>query len=79
MPQGTIKKLTDRDFGFIKGEHGDVFFHNSAVTDTTFEQLHEGQAVEYEEEQGPKARPKNCSQTASDRPSKMITIKTARC
>jgi cold shock protein len=54
MPQGTIKKLTDKGFGFIDGERGDLFFHMSALEGTTFEQLHEGQVVEYEEGRGPK-------------------------
>lgn len=55
MPQGTIKKLvSDRGFGFISGENGEIFFHHSSVQETTFEALHEGQAVEYEEEPGPK-------------------------
>ncbi len=55
MPQGTIKRLTDRGFGFIGGGGGDdVFFHHSVVAGTTFEALHEGQSVEYEDEPGPK-------------------------
>lgn len=54
MPQGAIKKLTDKGFGFIDGERGDIFFHCSAVEGTTFEALTEGQQVEYEEGQGPK-------------------------
>ena len=55
MPQGTIKKLvSDRGFGFISGENGEIFFHHSSVQETTFEALHEGQSVEYEEEPGPK-------------------------
>jgi CspA family cold shock protein len=54
MPQGTIKKLTDRGFGFIKGERGEIFFHQSALEGTTFEALREGQQVEYEEGRGPK-------------------------
>ena len=55
MPQGTIKKLvTDRGFGFIEGQGGDVFFHHSVVEGTSFEALHEGQAVEYEDERGSK-------------------------
>ena len=55
MPQGTIKKLiTDKGFGFIEGERGDVFFHFSALVDTTIEDLAEGQQVEYEEGRGPK-------------------------
>ena len=55
MPQGKIKKLvSDKGFGFIQGEGGDVFFHHSALVDATIESLQEGQAVEYEEGNGPK-------------------------
>ena len=55
MPQGTIKKLVDRSFGFIQGEQGgEVFFHRSAVKGTQFESLHEGQVVSYTEGRGPK-------------------------
>ena len=54
MPQGTIKKLTNKGFGFIEGERGDIFFHSSSVQGTTFEALSEGQQVEYEEGRGPK-------------------------
>jgi CspA family cold shock protein len=54
MPQGTIKKLTDKGFGFIEGERGDIFFHHSSLEGVTFESLREGQQVEYEEGRGPK-------------------------
>lgn len=54
MPQGTIKKLTDKGFGFIQGERGDIFFHLSALQETDYDNLHEGQRVEYEEGNGPK-------------------------
>ncbi len=55
MSQGTIKKLvSDRGFGFIEGERGELFFHHSAVEGTSFEDLHEGQKVEYTEGRGPK-------------------------
>jgi CspA family cold shock protein len=55
MPQGTIKKIvSEKGFGFIGGEHGDLFFHHSAVTEGQFESLHVGQPVEYEEGRGPK-------------------------
>ena len=53
VAQGTIKKLTDKGFGFIEGERGDVFFHHSAV-EGDFDGLREGQKVEYEEGRGPK-------------------------
>ncbi len=54
MPQGQIKKLTDKGFGFIAGESGEIFFHQSSLQDVRFEELREGQTVEYEEGQGPK-------------------------
>jgi len=55
MAQGTIKKLiSDKGFGFIKGDDGDLFFHRTAVEEGSFEDLREGQTVEYEETEGPK-------------------------
>ena len=54
MPQGTIKKLTDKGFGFIEGERGDIFFHHSSVEGTAYESLREGQVGDYNEGQGPK-------------------------
>ena len=55
MAEGTIKKLvSDKGFGFIEGERGELFFHHSAVKGTPFEQLHEGQRVSYSEGRGPK-------------------------
>lgn len=57
MQRGTIKKLVaDKGFGFITGDgaNKDLFFHVSVVQDATFESLYEGQAVEFESEDGPK-------------------------
>lgn len=55
MPEGKIKKLvTDKGFGFIEGDRGDMFFHHSTVEGVTFEDLREGQTVEYEVGKGPK-------------------------
>jgi CspA family cold shock protein len=55
MPQCTIKKLTDKGFGFIDiGGGRDLFFHASALGDLGFEDLHEGQLVEFTEGEGPK-------------------------
>ena len=55
MAQGTIKKLvSDKGFGFISGEKGDLFFHHTALVDAAFESLQEGQNVEYTEGEGPK-------------------------
>jgi len=49
MPSGTIKKLVhDKGFGFIQpSDGGDVFFHHSTVADQQFDNLSEGQRVEY--------------------------------
>ena len=54
MPQGTIKKLTDKGFGFIQGESNDIFFHHSVVEGTTYEELREGQKVEFSIGDSPK-------------------------
>lgn len=55
MAQGTIKKLvTDKGFGFIAGDGKEMFFHQSSVDSVSFDELREGQAVEYTEGQGPK-------------------------
>src|SRR5688572_6157496 len=55
MSQGTIKRLTDKGFGFIANESGtDLFFHMSAVEGVRFEDLREGQKVSYNEGRGPK-------------------------
>ena len=55
MPEGTVRKLiSEKGFGFIEGERGDLFFHKSAVEGTPFEALREGQEVEYTEGRGPK-------------------------
>jgi CspA family cold shock protein len=54
VSQGTIKKLTEKGFGFIEGERGELFFHHSSVEGGSFESLREGQAVEFNEGQGPK-------------------------
>ena len=48
MPQGKIKKIvSDRGFGFLEGEQGDLFFHHSEVQGVSFEELQEGQTVDY--------------------------------
>ena len=37
MPQGKIKKVvSEKGFGFIEGDRGDLFFHHSEVKDVTF-------------------------------------------
>ncbi len=54
MASGKIKKLVqDKGFGFIQTDNGeDVFFHHSSVADKGFDDLTEGQKVEYTIEQG---------------------------
>ncbi len=55
MPEGTIKRLTDRGFGFIDTGGGkDIFFHSSNLEGVGYEELQEGQRVSYTEGQGPK-------------------------
>ncbi|WP_299462213.1 cold-shock protein [uncultured Gimesia sp.] len=59
MAEGTIKKVTQKGFGFIDTETGDdLFFHSSNLEGVTFEQLYEGQRVSFTEgrgEKGPRA------------------------
>jgi len=55
MPEGTIKRLTDKGFGFIDSGTGeDMFFHQSSLVDVRYEQLREGQRVSYTEGNGAK-------------------------
>ena len=48
--QGTIKKLTDRNFGFIAPESGkeDLFFHANELEGVDFSNLKEGDTVSFE-------------------------------
>ena len=55
MAEGTIKRLTDKGFGFIDtGTNQDMFFHHSSVEGVAFDDLREGQQVEYTPGEGPK-------------------------
>jgi CspA family cold shock protein len=52
---GTIKRLTDKGFGFIAARDGsEYFFHQSACRGIRFDELREGQPVTFERGQGPK-------------------------
>jgi CspA family cold shock protein len=53
---GTIKRIvSDKGFGFVLAEDGtEYFFHQSALADGQFDQLHEGQALTFVKGQGPK-------------------------
>jgi len=53
--EGTIKRITDKGFGFIEnGNDKDMFFHSSALEGVRFDELREGQRVSYSVGQGPK-------------------------
>ena len=55
MTEGTIKRLTDKGFGFIdKGDGKDLFFHMSSLEGVTYDDLREGQRVTFTEGEGPK-------------------------
>ncbi len=55
MAEGTIKKLTDKGFGFITTDNSkDLFFHANALQGVSFDDLYEGQKVTYTEGQGQK-------------------------
>ena len=55
---GTIARLTDRGFGFIKPTEGgdkDVFFHARSLSEgLMYDDLRENDAVTFEVEEGPK-------------------------
>jgi len=49
VAKGTIVRVTDRGFGFIKQEDGtELFFHRSQVAGNGFDKLTQGQMVTYE-------------------------------
>jgi CspA family cold shock protein len=65
VAKGKIKKVVqDKGFGFIEGPNGkDVFFHQSSVANGGFDDLTQGQEVEFEMDQdgggkgkGPRAK-----------------------
>ena len=69
MAQGVIKKLvSDRGFGFISADKGDVFFHVSSCVDVRFDDLQVGQTVQYELEDGDERRHGKGPRAAAVRP-----------
>jgi cold shock protein len=55
MSESTIKRKTDKGFGFIEtGTGKDMFFHPSNVESPGYDSLREGQRVSCTEGRGPK-------------------------
>jgi CspA family cold shock protein len=56
MMQGKVKWFNERKgFGFIEADNGnDVFVHFSAIQDSGFKTLQEGQSVSFDVQNGPK-------------------------
>jgi len=54
--EGTIKKLTDKGFGFIsiEGEEKELFFHSNELKDVGYDELKEGDKVSFEKSDSPK-------------------------
>lgn len=48
--KGKIKTKTDKGFGFIQieGEDKDLFFHSNDLSGVTYDELQEGDEVEFE-------------------------------
>lgn len=56
MSEGTIARLTDKGFGFIKrdGEEKDLFFHSNELVGVSFDELREGDKLTFEIAESPK-------------------------
>ncbi|TSC85608.1 MAG: cold shock protein (beta-ribbon, CspA family) [Parcubacteria group bacterium Gr01-1014_8] len=56
MQTGTIARITDKGFGFIKieGQEKDVFFHSKELVGVTFDELREGDKLTFEVVDSPK-------------------------
>jgi len=62
MPKGTIRRLMDRGYGFIKtDQEEDLFFHRNDLEEVEFNSLSEGQEVEFETGRGRDGRPQAVS------------------
>ena len=57
MPKGTIRRLLERGYGFIKTEQEEnLFFHRSDIEGVEFTSLRVEQEVEFEKGQDSKVR-----------------------
>jgi len=56
MEKGTIARLMDKGYGFIKTEASDkdLFFHSNELQNAEFNSLNEGDEVEFEMTEGQK-------------------------
>lgn len=56
MQEGTIARLTERGFGFIKreGAEKDLFFHSNELKNVEFKDLREGDKVTFDVADSPK-------------------------
>ncbi len=56
MQEGTIARLTDRGFGFIKreGQEKDLFFHSNELKNVDYKDLREGDKVTFDVAESPK-------------------------
>jgi len=56
MQTGTIARLTENGYGFIsrEGEEKDLFFHSNELQGVNFDDLQEGDKVQFEVGEGPK-------------------------
>ena len=56
MQEGTIARLTDKGFGFIKRERQerDLFFHSNELVGIKFDELREGDKLTFEVGESPK-------------------------
>jgi CspA family cold shock protein len=56
MQKGKIARLMDKGFGFVsvEGQEKDLFFHMNELTNANFDQLQEGDMLEFEIVDGPK-------------------------
>ncbi len=56
MQTGTIARLTDKGFGFIKveGMEKDLFFHTNELIGVMFDELREGDKLSFEVADSPK-------------------------